>query len=144
METKEQIVAAIKNQVCFRPWRGGRDALFFELGKLSPKPRDRNSQRGTFTIGVTACPWQIFKDEQLFFNDQSDFKQMDERIGEFEGKTLIDIKFHPELHEEEIVFTGGFVIHTYHNHPEDEWYILTPSVEFVVLKDTTEIVPAEE
>ncbi len=144
METKEQVLAQVKNQVCWRPWRGGRSAIFFEFGdKLPNKSGDKELRRGSFTVGITACPWQVFRNGELFFNDQTDFKKMDELQHEFEGQKLVDIEFDNELHEEAIIFSGGLTIRTYHNQPNDEWYILTPNVELVILRDRIEIAPAE-
>lgn len=144
MKSTGQILSSVKNQICWRPWRGGRDAIFFEFGdKLPNKPGDKELRRGTYTIGITPCPWQIFKDGELFFNDQTEFKKMDELQKEFENQKLLDIEFDKELHEESIIFSGGLTIRTYHNRPDDEWHILTPDATLVVFKDRIEISPAE-
>ena len=42
------------------------------------------------------------------------------------------IRFDPDLHEETLLFSNGLAIRASHNHPADEWYILTPEEECVV------------
>lgn len=142
---RDEIISKIIDQVCWRAWRGYRSAIFFEFGdKLPNRPGETDLRRGTFTIGVTPCPWQVFKNGELLFNDQTDFKKMDDLQKQFENQKLLNIQFDKQLHEESILFSGGLTIKTYHNEPDDAWDILSPDTTLVFFKDRVDISPAEK
>lgn len=143
MNTQEEIITRLVGNNCWRAWRGVGTALFFEFGEKFPDRKGGELRRGTYTIGLS-CPWQVYQKGVLLFNDTLDLKELDKKILIFNEAKVTEILFDSDLHEEKIVFSNGFEIHTYHNQPNDQWHILTPKLECVFYRDKTEISALED
>lgn len=142
MKTKEEIINQLIGNTCWRAWRGAGPAIFFEFGEKLPDRKGGEPRKGTYSIGFS-CPWQVFKDGQVWFNYSSNLNEMDQKIMSFTNTEMTGIKFDSDLHEETLVFSNGLEIKTYHNQADDQWHILTPEVECVFYQDKVEIGPLD-
>lgn len=131
MHTKDQIISNLLGSVCWRAWRGAQSVFYLEFGDKFPDRKGGPLARGTYSVGFS-CPWQVLRGEQVVFNSKSEYQVIDDQLALFLNSAITDIRFDPDLHEETLLFSNGLAIRAYHNHPADEWCILTPEEECVV------------
>jgi hypothetical protein len=137
----DEIFNQLINQPCWRIWRGGGSAVFFELGKkLTNKDSDKPTQ-GEFSISLSSVKWSIQKSGKNLFSDDTDYKEMDNQISKLGLLTLKEIKF---LDKEEIIeFDDGISVVMKHPRLKDEWYILTPANEVIISGSGVSVEDAE-
>ncbi len=118
--------------------------MYFELGDKFPnKLGEKELRKGTYTIGLTTCPWHAFQNAKLIFGVDSSYAQIDEGLKIFKNKQLKEIQFVASNHEASLIFSDGLIVRVHYSDSRDEWDILTPTNEVVINKDHIVISPAE-
>lgn len=117
------------NQPCWRIWRGGGSAVFFELGKKMIDKGGSEPSQGEFSISLSSAKWSIKKNGKNLLNDDADYKVMDNQISKLGLLILKEIKL---LDKQEIIQFDDISIVINHPRLKDEWYILTPTNEIII------------
>lgn len=143
MNSLDEITTKIKNQKCWRPWRGAGFAVYFELGDKLTNHKNEEPSKGTYTIGLTVCPWYVFKRDKLIFGVESSYEEIDKDLKIFKGKTLQEIQFDEKKYEAKAIFSDGLSIKIHYSDLRDEWCILTPKVELIISREKTAVSPSE-
>lgn len=142
--TIEAIINQLKGQKCWRPWRGAAYTIYLELGEKHPNRKgEKELRKGSYTIGLTNCPWYVLQNNQLMFGTDSTYEQIDEHLTVFACKTVENIQIDRGDYEGIVTFSEGLVIKIKYSDPRDEWDIITLENEVVVTKDKIAITPAE-
>lgn len=144
MKNITEIIIELKNKPCWRAWRGAGYTVYLELGdKLPNRPGEQELRKGEFSIGLTSCPWSVYKDDIFLFGTDSSYSEIDEALSILEGKKIQEVTLNDELNIAEIQFSDKILIKISYEDPRDEWCILTSKAEAVISKEKIEINTAE-
>ena len=106
--------------------------LFLILVKKITTSKDKQLQRGAYSLCLDMSPWLVLQQNKEIGNYKQSYKQIDFLLSKFKNQTIKKIDILCDLAKTQIVFSNDLIIQTRHNNKSHQWYLLTPKMELAV------------
>jgi hypothetical protein len=135
MNSYSDMINEVSNQICWSTWRGYHAAVFFELGGKRPSKNGEEPTRGTYTIALDMCDWEICKQNRTLVTSNSTWADMDAKLQLLKNKVLLYVDMDEASHVFELHFSDKFTVKISLKENNAEWHILKGEIACVFQKD---------